>query len=638
MSGGAGAPAGGDGRGGAGAGVGAEWGAVATLRRGWRASPELRRGFAATVVLALVGAAGRVAVPVLVQQSIDRGIGDPDTAGAAAAVDVGLIVRMALVAAAVIVVGTIATRAAIVRLAVRSEEALYGMRSRAFRRIHQLSLADQAEERRGALVARVTADVETLSQFFSWGGISWLVNGALMLAVVVTMAVYDVVLTVVALAVAAPLVLVLRLVQRRLVHAYGVVRERVALALTAVSEVVMGAPVIRAYGLERASTERVHAALGAQRDAQIRAGELGAYLFPSGELFSVLTVAAVVAVGVAQGPGSGLTAGALVGFIFLVYRFLEPVAEFTEILDQTQTAVAGWRRVLALMEAPIEVVEPDPGVDLPPGPPALEVDHVTFRYRPRALAALTAGGADDKHAAPEPALVDVSFRIEPATAVAVVGATGSGKTTLAKLLTRLADPSEGVVRVAGVDLRQVRSPSLRSTLVMVPQDAFLFDTTIGANVAFGRPGAGAYEVHLAFTELGLDDWLAGLPDGLATPVGERGEHLSVGERQLVALARAYVANPSCLILDEATSAVDAATEARLARALDSLARGRTSVTIAHRLSTAARADVILVFDRGRLVEQGGHEELVTRGGVYAGLHRSWLDATASGPEPAALRT
>jgi len=223
----------------------------------------------------------------------------------------------------------------------------------------------------------------------------------------------------------------------------------------------------------------------------------------------------------------------------------------------------------------------------------------------------------------------VTFSIEPGTAVAVVGATGSGKTTLARLLTRLADPDEGAVRIAGIDLRDVSMASLRRSLVMVPQEPFLYDTTIADNVRFGRPSAHDDEVMLAFTELGLEDWIGALGAGLATKVGERGDALSAGERQLVALARAYVANPPCLVLDEATSSVDALTETRLARAVDSLARGRTSVTIAHRLSTASRAQRILVFDRGRLVEHGTHGDLLAMGGVYAALYASWLDATSA---------
>jgi ATP-binding cassette subfamily B protein len=590
-----------------------EWGALETLRRGWRASPELREGWVLTVVLAMVGSLGRIAVPILVQQSIDRGLGS-------GGIDVGVVARLSAVAAVVIALGTVANRAAVARLARRSEHALYGLRSRAFAHIHRLSIADHAEERRGALVARITSDIETLSQFFSWGGIAWLLDGTLMIAVVVTMVVYDWLLALVAIVVAAPLFIVLRVLQRHLIDAYGVVRERNAEALTAVSEVVMGAPVVRAYGVEQGTTDQVLAAVGRLRHSAIRAGVISALLFPSGEVCSVVTIAAVLGVGVWQGPASGLTAGALVGFVFLSYRFLEPIAEFTEILDQTQTAVAGWRRVLAVLEVPIEIVDPPDGAVIPPGPPRIDVDHVTFAYRGRA-------GQEDQGA--PAALVDVDVTIDPASAVAVVGATGSGKTTFARLLTRLADPTSGAIRIAGLDLRAVSMRSLRQTMVMVPQEAFLFETTILQNVRFGRRDATDDDVRLAFVELGLDGWLDTLTDGLLTKVGERGEHLSAGERQLVALARAYVAKPSCLVLDEATSAVDPATEARLARALESLSRGRTSVTIAHRLSTAARADWIFVFDRGRLVERGRHDDLVHGAGVYARLHASWLDATAA---------
>ena len=228
----------------------------------------------------------------------------------------------------------------------------------------------------------------------------------------------------------------------------------------------------------------------------------------------------------------------------------------------------------------------------------------------------------------EPALRDVSFRIEPGSHVAVVGATGSGKTTLARLLTRLADPNEGQVTVAGVDLRQVNDLSLRHTVVLVPQEPFLFATTIGDNVRLGKPDATPGQMAGAFVDLGLQDWLAGLPDGLNTSVGERGENLSAGERQLVALARASVASPSCLVLDEATSSVDPSTESTLAQALERLANGRTSVVIAHRLSTAARADRILVFDQGRLVQDGCHDDLVAEPGIYAGLYASWVSATS----------
>jgi putative ABC transport system ATP-binding protein len=590
-----------------------DWGSWETIRRGWRSSPELRQGAVVTLLLAFAGAAGRLVIPILVQQSIDKGYVD-------GRVDMAVIVRLALIGAGVVLVATFCNRWAVVRLARQSEHALYGLRTAAFRHLHSLSLADQAEHRRGALVARVTGDIETLSRFFSWGGLAWLLDGTLVVAVAITMLVYDWRLALVAIVVSAPLFLVLRVMQRRLVAAYGRLRERNAETLSAVSELVMGAPVIRAYHLEQRSSERTVAAINRQKQDGLRATILSSLLFPTNEIFAAVTIAAVVGVGVWMGPASGLTAGAMVGFMFLVYRFLEPIAEFTEILDQTQTAVAGWRRVLALLEVPIEVVDPPDGRALPPSPPSIEVRDVTFSYRPRP-------GQDPATALP--ALRNVSFTIPASSSVAVVGATGSGKSTLARLLTRLADPTSGEVLVDGIDLRHVAFSSLRSRLVLVPQEPFLFDTTILENVRFGRRDASDDDVRLAFCELGLESWLDGLPDGWNTAVGERGEHLSAGERQLVALARAYVANPTCLVLDEATSSVDAATEARLGRALDSLARGRTSVTIAHRLSTAARADQILVFDLGRLVEVGTHDEHLAAGGVYAALHASWLDATSS---------
>jgi putative ABC transport system ATP-binding protein len=422
---------------------------------------------------------------------------------------------------------------------------------------------------------------------------------------------YDWRLAAVAIVAVLPMVLVLKAVQHWMAERYNVVRERMAELLTAVSETVMGAPVIRAYGAQAVTRSRTVGAIRRHRDAQIRAARMSALLFPSGELFSVVTVSAVLVVGVLLGPARGLSAGELVAFVFLVNLFLQPVAEFTDIVDQTQTAVAGWRRILDLLDTPVDLPDPSPGVPLPEGAPALSIENVSFRYRETGQLVLE----------------DVSFTIDAGTTVALVGATGSGKTTLAKLLARLADPTSGRIVVGGVDLRDVAPASLRRTLVMVPQEGFLFDSTIGENVRFGRPGASDADVVLAFRELGLDVWFDGLPDGLATRVGERGEQLSVGERQLVSLARAYLADPACLILDEATSAVDPATEVTLARAVDSLTKGRTTIAIAHRLSTAERADQVLVMDRGRLVEVGTHASLVSAGGVYSRLHERWLDVT-----------
>jgi ABC-type multidrug transport system fused ATPase/permease subunit len=287
------------------------------------------------------------------------------------------------------------------------------------------------------------------------------------------------------------------------------------------------------------------------------------------------------------------------------------------VLNEAQNAIAGYRRVLNVLDLEPDVADParDPaagfGRRLPPGPLAVSFRSVGYAYP---------GGPE--------VLSDVDLAIPAQTRVAVVGETGSGKTTFAKLLTRLMDPGRGEVLLSEVPLTAVRFDSLRSRVVMVPQDGFLFNTTVADNVRFGRPSLSDEDLRLAFAELGLADWVESLADGMATEVGERGEALSVGERQLVALARAYVADPDLLVLDEATSAVDPATEVRLARALEGVTRGRTSVTIAHRLSTAEAADEVLVFDRGRLAERGPHHELVRDPeSVYGKLYSSWLEQT-----------
>jgi putative ABC transport system ATP-binding protein len=277
------------------------------------------------------------------------------------------------------------------------------------------------------------------------------------------------------------------------------------------------------------------------------------------------------------------------------------------VLNEAQNALAGMRRVLGVLDTPTDVGDPLPGLVLPEGPVSVTFEHVTFAYP---------GGPDVLH--------DVDLTLPARTRIAVVGETGSGKTTFAKLLTRLMDPTAGRVLLAGVPLAQLQFASLRKRVVMVPQDGFLFDTTIADNVRYGRSDATDAEVLQAFTELGLLDWVQTMPDGIGTEVGERGESLSVGERQLVAIARAYVADPDLLVLDEATSAVDPATEVRLARALDALTRGRTTLTIAHRLSTAEAADEVLVVDKGVVVQRGPHHELVAVPGVYADLHASWV--------------
>jgi ABC-type multidrug transport system fused ATPase/permease subunit len=329
-----------------------------------------------------------------------------------------------------------------------------------------------------------------------------------------------------------------------------------------------------------------------------------------------------VVVGIILSVNGITTVGTVVAFLFLVQLFVQPVQFMGEAVNEAQTAVAGWRRVIDILDIAPDVADPGPaGVVLPHHPLGARFRDVEFRY-PRP-------GETARQADASPALLDIDVEIPARQRVAVVGETGSGKTTFAKLLTRLMDPTSGTVQVGDTDLRDVQFESLRDRVVMVPQEGILFRGTIGNNVQMGHPDASTDDMLAAFEQLGLADWLNEMPQGLDTQVGERGGSLSVGERQLVTLVRAAIADPDLLVLDEATSAVDPATEVRISRALNELTSGRTVVTIAHRLSTAEAADRVLVFDAGRLVQDGPHDDLVAAGGVYGNLYRSWQRGTTS---------
>ncbi|WP_018657222.1 ABC transporter ATP-binding protein [Actinomadura flavalba] len=576
-------------------------GAVRTLARGLRLNPEFRAGLPMTLVLALLATAGRLVVPVAVQQTVDRGLtgeGGPDVA---------FIRTMVLVCAVAVLLTAGCAYLMNVRLYRTSETGLAALRVRAFRHVHDLSMLTQGGERRGSLVSRVTGDVDQISQFMQWGGLMMIMSVGQLLIASVLMFVYSWPLALLVWVSFLPLMYALRLIQRIISRAYTRVRERMADLLAAVSESVVGAPVIRAYGAEDRTAAKVDTTVDAARSAQTRAQGLVAMTFPASELVAALATAAVVVAGTLLGIGGHLTAGELVAFLFLVTLFVSPMQAATEILNEAQNAIAGWRRVLGVLDTEPDVADPgEAGRSLPRGPIEVRFEDVGFAYP---------GGP--------PVLHGVSATIAPQARIAVVGETGSGKTTFAKLLTRLMDPASGRVLVDGVPLDEVRFSSLRERIVMVPQDGFLFDASLADNIRYGRPGATDADLAAAVRELGLGDWLDGLPRGLDTPVGQRGESLSAGERQLVALARAYVADPDLLVLDEATSAVDPATEVRIQRALDGLTRGRTAVAIAHRLSTAEAADEVIVFDRGRIVQRGAHAELAAVPGVYADLYASW---------------
>ena len=395
-------------------------GAWQVLRRGLATSPELRSGLTVTVVMALTAAAGRLLIPILMQQILDRGIlGDEGyrpwfVAGASA------------VAFGVVVIVTVCSRVVLIRLTEMAERVLLSLRIKVFAHIHALGMAEHTDAKKGVLVSRVTSDIETLARFTQWGLISWITDVAVIVGCIAVMIAYSGVLTMVVVAIHLPLVPLLRWVQRRQFVAYSLVRTRVGETLGRTSEAVVGAPVIRAYGYDGAVRARLDESIDRQYRQQLRSQIWFAGLLPVVDFVSSISLAVTVGVGVWWRNDLGLEIGGLVAFVLLVNVLLNPITQLGEVLDQTQTALAGWSKILRVFDVPVDPAEPDHPVELAPGPLSAEFDRVSFSYR-----------------AGPPVLCDVSLMIPAESKVIIVGETGSGKTTVARLLTRLADPSAG---------------------------------------------------------------------------------------------------------------------------------------------------------------------------------------------------
>lgn len=572
---------------------------ISGLREATIVAPSLGSGIVSMALLAVLGAVGALVVPVVLQQLLDERLLGADGPAAGGAV------RLGLTAASVAVIAGLASWQAMFRLVRIAAFGLHELRVRVFSHLHAVPTLTVAQERRGAIVARVTGDIDAIAQFIEWGGIGVLVGASQLGVVAILMLVYDPLLAVIVLGIAAVYAATLIAAQRILSRRYDRVRMRAATSLALAGEVISGLPTIRAHAIEAREGHRVKEALERQFRTESRTRTLGAMLYSTSEIFAALMTISVVAVGIATADLTDVSAGRLVAFLLLVTLFVAPVQMLVEVLDQAQTAAAGLRRVLDVLDSPRDP-DPIPARPLPAGPLAVETIGLTYAYP---------GGP--------PVLREVRTRIASGTDIAVVGRTGSGKSTFVRLIARLQHAPAGSILVSGTPIEEVATAELRRRIAFVPQDPFLFDASIADNVRYGDPSADLDRIEAAFADLDLDEWLATAPDGLATRVGERGTRLSSGERQLVAIVRAWLVDPDLIVLDEATSAVDPALDVRLRTAVARMTAGRTSITVAHRLATAEAADRILVFSSGRLVEDGSHPELIAANGVYTRLHARW---------------
>jgi ATP-binding cassette subfamily B protein len=551
-----------------------------------------RIAVAGLVIATQVGAI--LAGPAIVRYGIDEGMLKGDEAALTRAVVAFLVVAFA---------GFALGRAAILLVARIGEAFLRDLRVGAFRHLMHLSMPFFEREKTGRLVTRLTSDIDALQELLSQGLVLLVMNVLLFVGAVITVFLMSWQLALAALVVVPPVYVGSRWFRRRANPAYIHVRDSIASNLSTLQESLAGVRIVQAFNRQGAATERFRETNEAQYSAELETVRISSLYFPVVELTGAWGIAAIIGVGGWLETEGIVTVGTIAAFVLYLTNLFEPIQQLSQLYNVVQAAGAALQKLFGLLDTRPSVPERAGAVDLVPG--VIDVDDVTFAYED------------------EPVLRDVSLTIAPGERIALVGPTGAGKSTLAKLIARFYDPASGAVSIGGVDLRDVTLASLREHVVVVPQEGFMFAGTLRDNMRVGRADATDDEMWSAIASLDLDDQFAAFPDGLDTEVRERGSRLSAGERQLVSLVRAALADPEILVLDEATSNLDPGTEHMVERALERLMAGRTVVVIAHRLSTASRADRVAVIDVGRLVELGTHDDLVAAGGRYSALYASW---------------
>jgi ATP-binding cassette subfamily B protein len=560
------------------------------------AAPFKRTAYAALGCV-VVTTSATLAAPILVRHGIDAGIRAGDL------FELNLSVGLYL---AITALAYTFGRMQYVFLNRTGESFLRELRLKVFAAMQRQSMEFYDRNKAGVLVARMTADIETMGELIQWGLLQFLASGFLVILAFVVLFSLSWHLTLVVLIVFPVIVIASVKFQRDSNTAYLTVRERVGQNLGTLQEGISAVRVIQAYAQEDHQIKRFERSNRSLFDSHVRSIRISTWYFGLVEFSGVIATSLVVGIGGWLVHRDTVSLGTVVAFILLLSSLFDPVQQLSQLYNGVQSAAAALHKLFAILDATPEVDEAPDAVALP-SRGELAVRAVTFTY---------ASGSS-------PALEGVDLVVRDGERIALVGPTGAGKSTLAKLMARLYDPTQGSVTYGGMDLRQATHASLRQRIVVVPQEGFLFNGTIRDNVRLARIESSDAEVEEALQRLGVFAHFDRLPEGLDTEVRERGTRLSAGERQLVALGRAALVDPAVLVLDEATSNLDPGTEAEVEAALEKLMQGRTTIVVAHRLTTVQRADRIVVVDKSRIAEVGTHAELVARGGKYAALARAW---------------